>query len=74
MFMKYLVTKFDSEQYWIEVGNDGYALRQIIIDADNNEHVSCIEDCLAEGVIGESRILPDQQFKCCEFFPQHLIR
>lgn len=52
--MKYLFSEFDSEQFWIEVDHDGYALRQIIIDADNKVHVSCIEDYLAEGTIDEN--------------------
>lgn len=53
--MKYIFTEFESEQFWIEVDNDGYALRQIIID-DNKAQVSCMEDCLAEGIIDENEL------------------
>lgn len=54
--MKYLLINFEDEQYWLEIGTDGYALRQIIIDADKQTHVSCIEDCLAEGIIREGEL------------------
>ena len=51
--MKYLLIEFE-EEYWIEVGTDGYALRQIIIDTEKNVQVSSMEDCLAEGPIDEN--------------------
>jgi ribosomal protein S1 len=54
--MKYLYINFDDEKYWLEIGTDAYALRQIIIDADNQTHVSCFEDCLAEGVVIEDEL------------------
>lgn len=54
--MKYLLIEFEEEEYWIEVGTDGYALRQIIVDKDKNVHVSCLEDCLAEGIIDENEL------------------
>ena len=60
--MKYLFIEFDSEQFWIEVDNDGYALRQIIIDTDDKVHVSCIEDCLAEGTIDENEFEGEIKF------------
>ncbi|WP_079506432.1 hypothetical protein [Mesobacillus jeotgali] len=52
--MKYLLIEFEDEEYWIEVGTDGYALRQIVFDNDKNVHVSSLEDCLAEGPIDEN--------------------
>jgi hypothetical protein len=52
--MKYLLIEFEEEAYWIEVGNDGYALRQIVLNNDQNIQVSSLEDCLAEGPINEN--------------------
>ena len=49
--MKYISFEFGKEKFWIEVGADGFALRQITVDAENNAHISCLEDCLAEGKI-----------------------
>ncbi|WP_019636962.1 hypothetical protein [Paenibacillus fonticola] len=54
--MKYLLIEYEEEEYWIEVGSDGYALRQIIFDSDKTVHVSCLEDCLAEGPIDENEM------------------
>ena len=52
--MKYLLIEFEEEEYWIEVGTDGYALRQIVFYNDKNVHISSLEDCLAEGPINEN--------------------
>lgn len=49
--MKYWFINFEEEQYWIEVADDNIATRQIIKEADDIIRISCIEDCLAEGVI-----------------------
>lgn len=49
--MKYWFINFEEEQYWIEVADDNIATRQIIKDEDDIIRISCIEDCLAEGVI-----------------------
>lgn len=46
--MKYIEFEFDSEKFWIEIDFEGYALRQVISDANGNAQVSCMEDCLAE--------------------------
>ena len=54
--MRYLIINFDNEQYWLEIADDDYALRQIIIDANGRFHVSCSEDCLTEGIINESEL------------------
>ncbi|PGM57775.1 hypothetical protein [Bacillus sp. AFS053548] len=54
--MKYILIIFEEEEFWIEVGTDGYASRQIVIDNDKNVHVSCWEDCLAEGPIDENEM------------------
>lgn len=54
--MRYLLIIFEGEQYWIEISDEGYALRQINIDANRNVQVSCIEDCLAEGYIDEDEL------------------
>ncbi|MFD0590079.1 hypothetical protein ACFQZE_19020 [Paenibacillus sp. GCM10027627] len=53
---RYLLIKFEDEEFWVEVRSDGYASRQIIIDKDRNMHVSCLEDCLFEGSIDESEL------------------
>jgi hypothetical protein len=54
--MKYIFINYNDEQYWIEIGNDGYALRQIIIEPNSEIHVSCSEDCLAEGIINAGEL------------------
>lgn len=51
--MKYLLLIFEGEQYWIEIDNAGYAVRQINIDINKSIQVSCMEDCLGEGCIKE---------------------
>ena len=51
--MKYLLLQFAEEKYWYELDDDGYVYRQIVLDEHNQIHVSCLEDCLAEGPINE---------------------
>ena len=51
--MKYIFFSIDEEKYWIEIDDSGYAIRQIILSEDGY-HVSCVEDCLAEGKIVEN--------------------
>jgi len=66
--MKYLLIEFDNEQYWLEIGNEGYALRQIIIDIDGHIHISCLEDCLAEGIFDENELAGEIRYILqCEF-------
>ncbi len=48
--MNYIVDKYENEEYWIEIDEENYAIRQIIISEDNTE-ISCINDCLAEGKV-----------------------
>lgn len=54
--MKYLLLKLGEEKYWYELDDDGYVNRQIVLDEYNQIHVSCLEDCLAEGPINEDDI------------------
>ncbi|MDR1180756.1 MAG: hypothetical protein LBL13_02095 [Bacteroidales bacterium] len=54
--MKYLLIEFDNEQQWLEIGDAGHTLRQLVIEADGQIHVSCLEDCLAEGIINENEL------------------
>jgi len=45
--MKHTFIDFKSEQFWIEVDEDSYALRQVIVE-DDKTLVSCRDDCLAD--------------------------
>ena len=54
--MKYLLLKSGEEKYWYELDDAGYANRQIVLDENCQIHVSCLEDCLAEGPINEEDI------------------
>jgi len=49
--MRYLLICFENEQYWLEITEQLIAIRQIVIDENLKMHVSCREDCLAEGTI-----------------------
>lgn len=49
--MQYLLIDFDNEKYWLEMNEQLIALRQVIVDKASNIHVSCREDCLAEGIV-----------------------
>lgn len=51
--MKYLLIEINNEKWWIELNSDNYATRQIIFDEFEKVHISCFEDCLAEGLINE---------------------
>lgn len=53
MYMKYLLLELDEEKYWYELDDEGYAYRQIVLDEHCQLHLSCFEDCLAEGPINE---------------------
>lgn len=52
--MKYLLIETEVEKLWIKIGIDGYTNRQIVIDELKKIHISCLEDCLTEGVIDEN--------------------
>ena len=54
--MKYLLLQSGKEKYWFELDDEGYANRQIVLDGHCQIHVSCLEDCLAEGPINEEDI------------------
>lgn len=49
--MRYLLIYFENEQYWLEITEKQIATRQIIVDENLEIHISCREDCLAEGKI-----------------------
>lgn len=57
--MKYMLLKLNEEKYWFEIENDNYVNRQIVLDEYNKFHVSCMEDCLAEGSIDEADLEGD---------------
>lgn len=66
--MKYILDFFEGEEYWIELDNEGYALRQMII-GNNATQISCLTDCLAEGVVlleeldGDIKIIEQEVFE-----------
>lgn len=49
--MQYLLINFENEKCWLEMNEQLIALRQVIIDENFHIHVSCREDCLAEGIV-----------------------
>ena len=49
--MEYITFSFENETYWLELDEEKYALRQIILSADGFAGISCRDDCLAEGMI-----------------------
>ena len=53
--MRYIYFISDEDRYWIEVDNDGIAVRQIIL-SDGLYHISALEDCLAEGKVVDEEI------------------
>ena len=81
--MKYIRIECDKEPLWTELGGEdhvirqiimeldenNYAVRQIIVDENNECHYSCLEDCLAEGQVREDEMdekvldLPCQVFE-----------
>lgn len=54
--MKYFLLQSGEEKYWYELDDDGYANRQIVMDEHSQIHISCLEDCLAEGPITEEDV------------------
>ena len=50
--MRYIFFKSEDEKYWIELDDNNFAYRQIIL-SNGAYHVSALEDCLAEGKIIE---------------------
>lgn len=66
--MKYILFVYENEKYWIELDNDSFAVRQIILDENKVYHISCFEDCLAEGKIdlteleGEIKKITESEF------------
>lgn len=49
--MKYISILAENAEYWMELDEELYALRQIIIENDSNVHASCRGDYLAEGAV-----------------------
>ena len=60
--MKYMILTLNEEKYWLEVEEDNYANRQIILDEYKQFHISCMEECLAEGPIEESDLEGDIRY------------
>ncbi len=53
--MKYISIRDENDTFWIELDGEGTAYRQVIL-SDDRYHVSCMEDCLAEGRILTSEL------------------
>lgn len=51
--MRYLQISYDNTNFWMEIEEDDYVVRQVIKDVNGSYHISCMEDCLAEGTIQE---------------------
>ena len=49
--MRYLYYTFEGEQVYIELDEESYAVRQLVIRSRNDFEISCVDDCLAEGCI-----------------------
>lgn len=65
--MKYLYLQDENEEYWIELDDENYAVRQIIRESNDTFHLSCLEDCLAEGPIYDEsgfKIISYDTFEC----------
>ena len=45
----YVLVSFEGEEFYMELNAQGYAIRQLIVDKYSAIHLSCREDCLAEG-------------------------
>ena len=46
--MTYIFVDFEGYKYWIEVNEEGTALRQVTIDENNIISISCLVPCLAD--------------------------
>lgn len=47
--VRYILVSFEGEKFYMELDAQGYAIRQLIVDKYSTIHLSCREDCLAEG-------------------------
>lgn len=54
--MRYLLVVIENERYWFEINDADCVIRQIILDASEEYHLSCFEDCLAEEKICVSEL------------------
>ena len=61
---------FEREELYIELDAQEYAIRQLNIDELSGKHLSCREDCLAEGVICETDIEGNFQYISRELFEE----
>ncbi|MDE7478455.1 MAG: hypothetical protein K2M91_10980 [Lachnospiraceae bacterium] len=49
--MKYILISDGNEEYWMELDEEMFALRQVTIDSNSMWHASCREDYLSEGAV-----------------------
>ena len=59
---KFVSFEMENEVFMIEIDKDNYAIRQIVVDKQGEVHLSCFEDCLAEGKITEDEISGNGKF------------
>lgn len=68
--MHYVLICFEREELYIELDAQENAMRQLNIDEYSIKHLSCREDCLAEGVICETDIEGEFQNISKELFEE----
>ncbi len=51
--MNFFILQYEEEKTWLELDNRGIATRQINF-MNGTYHISCLEDCLAEGTVNFS--------------------
>lgn len=49
--MEYIRYEFEGERFWMELDDERYAIRGVIVQPGGAVLVSCRDDCLAEGVV-----------------------
>ena len=68
---KYIYLQDEGDKYWIELDRENYAVRQISMDTCGRYHLSCFEDCMAEGVFEEKN--PEVYETAFELYEESVI-
>lgn len=66
--MQYFLITYENEKFYVEVDSQNTPLRQIIVDKKSQFHISCREDCLAEGEININDLEGKYEIIQCEKF------